>query len=87
MSRLGGERLAEFYCKENQTPLAIVRLFYATELRYGIILDIAEKIKSEIPIDLSMGPRQSDMAGRCECVFGADVFALCMSRTGGEYDG
>jgi nucleoside-diphosphate-sugar epimerase len=55
MSRLGGERLAEFYSKQQNTPLAIVRLFYATELRYGILIDIAQKIHAQIPIDLAMG--------------------------------
>ena len=55
MSRLGGERLAEFYSKQQNTPLAIVRLFYATELRYGILIDIAQKIHQKIPINLAMG--------------------------------
>ena len=55
MSRLGGERLVQFVAQQNQTPTCIVRLFYATELRYGIIHDIASKIKNKIPIDLSMG--------------------------------
>ena len=76
MSRLGGERLAEFYCKENQTPLAIVRLFYATELRYGIILDIAEKIKSETPIDLSMGHVNQIWQGDANAYL-AQMFPLC----------
>ncbi len=54
-SRLGGERLVEFYAERNNTPVAIIRLFYATELRYGIILDIAQNIWNRKPIDLSMG--------------------------------
>ncbi|HEX9974232.1 MAG TPA: NAD(P)-dependent oxidoreductase, partial [bacterium] len=55
MSRLGGERLVQFVAQKNQIPTCIVRLFYATELRYGIIHDLASKIKNKIPIDLSMG--------------------------------
>jgi len=55
MSRLGGERLVAFCSQRNQTPACIVRLFYATELRYGIIHDIATKIKTGEFIDLSMG--------------------------------
>ncbi len=78
MSRLGGERLAEFYCKKNQTPLAIVRLFYATELRYGIILDIAQKIKSETPIDLSMGHVNQIWQGDANAYL-ARMFPLCTS--------
>jgi len=54
-SRLAGERLIQYYSKKRETPVVIVRLFYATELRYGIILDIAQKIKNRQPIDLSMG--------------------------------
>ena len=54
-SRLGGERLVEYYAERQDTPTLIVRLFYATELRYGIILDIANKVKEETPIDLAMG--------------------------------
>ncbi len=55
MSRLGGERLVQYFSEKNQTPACIVRLFYATELRYGIIHDIASKIKNQEPIDLTMG--------------------------------
>ena len=78
MSRLGGERLAEFYCRENQTPLAVVRLFYATELRYGIILDIAQKIKSNIPIDLAMGYINQIWQGDANAYL-AQMFPLCES--------
>jgi len=55
MSRLGGERVVEYHSKQNNTPACIVRLFYSTELRYGVIHDIAAKIRDRIPIDLSMG--------------------------------
>ena len=54
-SRLGGERLVAFHSERGNTPVAIVRLFYATELRYGIILDIAQKLWERQPIDLAMG--------------------------------
>lgn len=54
-SRLGGERLAQYWARVQGTPLAIVRLFYATELRYGIIHDLAWKVWNGDPIDLTMG--------------------------------
>lgn len=54
-SRLGGERIAEHLCLEQGTPLLIVRLFYATELRYGIIHDLGRKIHDGVQIDLAMG--------------------------------
>lgn len=78
MSRLGGERLAEFYSKQQNTPLAIVRLFYATELRYGIILDIAQKIQSHIPIDLAMGHVNQIWQGDANAYL-AQMFPLCQS--------
>ena len=54
-SRLAGERLAQYWSNIQTTPLTIVRLFYATELRYGIIHDLAWKVFCKDPIDLSMG--------------------------------
>jgi nucleoside-diphosphate-sugar epimerase len=76
MSRLGGERLTEFYSKENKTPLAIVRLFYATELRYGIVLDIAQKIHAQMPIDLAMGHVNQIWQGDANAYL-AQMFPLC----------
>ncbi len=54
-SRLGGERLATYMAQRLDTRLLIVRLFYATELRYGILHDLAHSIVTRTPIDLSMG--------------------------------
>ena len=54
-SRLGGERVASYAARVQGTPLLIVRLFYATELRYGIVHDIAWKVWTREPIDLAMG--------------------------------
>jgi len=78
MSRLGGERLAEFYSQKQNTPLSIVRLFYATELRYGIILDVAQKIQSQIPIDLSMGHVNQIWQGDANAYL-AQMFPHCQS--------
>ena len=54
-SRLGGERLAAYMAQRLDTRLLIVRLFYATELRYGILHDLAHAIVTRTPIDLAMG--------------------------------
>lgn len=54
-SRLGGERLATYMAQRLDTRLLIVRLFYATELRYGILHDLAHAIATRTPIDLAMG--------------------------------
>ena len=77
-SRLGGERLVEYYAAKNGTPTLIVRLFYATELRYGIILDIATKVKEQTPIDLSMGYANQIWQGDA-CDMLARSFPLCAS--------
>jgi nucleoside-diphosphate-sugar epimerase len=37
------------------TPVAILRLNYAVELRYGVLVDIAQAVFERRPIDLRMG--------------------------------
>jgi nucleoside-diphosphate-sugar epimerase len=54
-SCLGRERMFEFGSKKNGTPVALIRLNYAVELRYGVLVDIATKVKNGLPVDLSMG--------------------------------
>jgi nucleoside-diphosphate-sugar epimerase len=75
-SRLGGERLVQFYAERNGTPTVIVRLFYATELRYGIILDIAQKVQQGQPIDLAMGHVNQVWQGDANACL-ARSFPLC----------
>jgi nucleoside-diphosphate-sugar epimerase len=55
MSCLGRERVFEYHCKKNQTPTSIVRLNYACDLRYGVLVDLAQKIFAGQSVDLSMG--------------------------------
>ena len=52
---VGRERIFEYYSQRNATPVVLLRLFYAVELRYGLLVDLAYKVFSEQPIDLSMG--------------------------------
>jgi len=54
-SCLGRERMFEYGSKQNQTKVCLIRLNYAVELRYGVLVDIALKVKNQKPIDLSMG--------------------------------
>lgn len=49
------ERIFEFFAAQNQTPLTLVRLNYAVELRYGVLVDIARKVLAGVPIDVGMG--------------------------------
>lgn len=55
MSCLGRERIIQYFSRQNGTPGAIVRLNYAVELRYGVLIDLAQRIHAEQPIDLGMG--------------------------------
>ncbi|MBI3861993.1 MAG: NAD(P)-dependent oxidoreductase [Planctomycetia bacterium] len=55
MSCLGRERVFEHYSALYGTSLAILRLNYACELRYGVLVDLAESVWQGKPIDLSMG--------------------------------
>ena len=37
------------------TPLALVRLFYAVDLRYGVLVDIATRVHAGQPVPVTMG--------------------------------
>ena len=54
-SCLGRERMFEFGSKQYQTRTCLIRLNYSVELRYGVLVDIAIKVKNQEAIDLSMG--------------------------------
>jgi nucleoside-diphosphate-sugar epimerase len=55
MSCLGRERLFEYFSRTYGTPVAILRLNYATEMRYGILVDLARRLFHREPVDLTMG--------------------------------
>jgi nucleoside-diphosphate-sugar epimerase len=54
-SCLGRERMFQYFSQLYHTPETIVRLNYANEPRYGIIVDLTLKILNDEPIDLTMG--------------------------------
>ncbi len=54
-SCLGRERIFEYFAARNGQPLAIMRLNYATDLRYGVLVDIALAVMHAQPVDLRMG--------------------------------
>ena len=55
MSCLGRERIFEYFSRSANIPMAFVRLNYASELRYGVLVDLAQRVRAGEPIDLSMG--------------------------------
>lgn len=54
-SCLGRERVFEYFSKTNGTPLLIYRLNYAIDMRYGVLLEIAQSVYNGTPIDLKTG--------------------------------
>lgn len=55
MSALGRERIFEYFSREQDTPVSILRLNYAVELRYGVLVDLVQQIHAGETVDLSMG--------------------------------
>ena len=54
-SALGRERVFEYYSMRNRTPVAIVRLNYAIDLRYGVLADIGLRVWRDEPVSVAMG--------------------------------
>jgi nucleoside-diphosphate-sugar epimerase len=54
-SCLARERLFEYASRTNGTPVAIFRLNYAIDLRYGVLYDIAAQVHAGQPVDVTMG--------------------------------
>lgn len=52
---LARERVLEFFSRRNRTPMAILRLNYAVEPRYGVLRDIADRVRDGAAIDLAVG--------------------------------
>ena len=54
-STLARERIFEYYSLANRTPVCLMRLNYAIDLRYGVLRDIAETVYGGQPVDVTMG--------------------------------
>jgi nucleoside-diphosphate-sugar epimerase len=54
-SCVGRERMFEHFSNTLGTPGRLVRLNYAIDMRYGVLHDVAVKVRDGEPIDLSMG--------------------------------
>jgi hypothetical protein len=52
---VGRERIFDYYSRRGNFAVALLRLFYAVELRYGVLVDIAQRVKSGEAIDLTNG--------------------------------
>jgi nucleoside-diphosphate-sugar epimerase len=55
MSCLGRERMFEYFSRSLSIPMTLVRLNYACDLRYGVLVDLALHVLTGEPIPLAMG--------------------------------
>ena len=55
MSCLGRERMFEYFSRRDRIRTSLIRLNYASELRYGVLVDLALRVWKNEPIDLAMG--------------------------------
>jgi nucleoside-diphosphate-sugar epimerase len=77
-SALGRERIFQYFSVRNSTPVTILRLNYAIDLRYGVLLDIGQKVFERRPVDLTMGHANVIWQGDANSVC-LRSFALCQS--------
>jgi nucleoside-diphosphate-sugar epimerase len=54
-SCVGRERMFEYFSCQFSTPGRLFRLNYAIDMRYGVLHDIAAKVRDGTPIDVSLG--------------------------------
>jgi nucleoside-diphosphate-sugar epimerase len=71
MSCVGRERMLEHFSRTHGTPVAILRLNYATEMRYGVLVDVARRVWLGEPVPLAMGHLNALWQGD------ANAMALC----------
>ncbi|MCX5771746.1 MAG: epimerase [Candidatus Hydrogenedentes bacterium] len=55
MSCVGRERIFDYCARELQARVLQLRLNYAVELRYGVLVDVASRVWAGLPVDLTMG--------------------------------
>jgi nucleoside-diphosphate-sugar epimerase len=68
------ERIFEYCAQQHGVNLALVRLFYAVDLRYGVLLDIAEKVWAGRAVDLA--------TGSLNCIWQGDANAIITRALG-----
>lgn len=88
-SCLGRERVLEYFAARDGTRVAIVRLNYAIDLRYGVLVDVAQRVWRGEPVDVRMGYVnviwQGDANARAiQCLEHAAAPPFILNVTGGE---
>jgi nucleoside-diphosphate-sugar epimerase len=77
-SALARERMFEYFSVRYGTPVTLLRLNYAIDLRYGVLLDIGQKVFERRPVNLAMGMANVIWQGDANSVC-LRAFRLCQS--------
>jgi nucleoside-diphosphate-sugar epimerase len=88
-SCVGRERIFEYFAARYHTKLVLLRLNYSIALRYGVLTDIALRVKNREPIDLTTGFANVIWEGDAcnialQCLTKASVPPLPVNVTGRE---
>jgi nucleoside-diphosphate-sugar epimerase len=75
-SCVGRERMFQHAALAYGTRVALLRLYYANDLRYGVLRDVAERVRNGQPIDLAMGNASLIWQGDANRVH-LQAFSIC----------
>ena len=67
LSVLGRERIFQYFSQKNSTPTVLLRLNYAVEMRYGVLVDSPARFSRPAAGRCVDGLLQCDMAGGRRC--------------------
>jgi dTDP-4-dehydrorhamnose reductase len=89
MSCLGRERVFGYHAAEHGTRVALLRLNYAIDLRYGVLADIASAVHAGEPVDVTTGHANVVWQGYANevalrALLHADAEAFTVNLTGPE---